>query len=454
MPVKQDNAGTSTEKKRLSKSHLSVKVRHVVEKISKNPFVVAGVFIVIGVTTLILSYAFTTPTKGVTINLSTCNATVRCTAGAVASNNALAFNGTGATTAPPPNTSADRIWLQNPLLKNWMNARATTTNPVPTPCVNLECSETGDNGSSPQGQFRLGCQYSHFNTDDPIVYPGQPGKAHLHMFFGNTNTNYATHFDPNDTSANSLTKYGGSSCQGAELNRTAYWMPALLDGGGNVVLPKSIVVYYKSNGTPAQAAATVAMPQGLKMIGGNSKGNTTVTGYHNMVEWNCYDNSQSWQYPNDAYGNKSGTTIPATCPAGHFLHAVVSFPQCWDGKGLELTNTQYQDEQQNCPSGWVHMPQVQYIVDYPTSNSYASWYLSSDRMPGMSAMPNGSTLHGDWYGGWNTDIMNTWTNSCIHPPRNCSLGQMGGSNLHLKRLPKDPVTLEDYAGPFIVKSPI
>ena len=26
--------------------------------------------------------------------------------------------------------------------------------------------------------FVIGCGFSHFNNDDPIVFPGQPGKAH------------------------------------------------------------------------------------------------------------------------------------------------------------------------------------------------------------------------------------------------------------------------------------
>ncbi len=47
-----------------------------------------------------------------------------------------------------------------------------------------------DNGPSPtEGQFRIQCQWSHFGYDDPIVRPGSPGAAHLHMFWGNTNTN-------------------------------------------------------------------------------------------------------------------------------------------------------------------------------------------------------------------------------------------------------------------------
>src|SRR5262249_39943002 len=36
------------------------------------------------------------------------------------------------------------------------------------------------------GNFRISCDYSHMKFDDPIVYPGEPGRSHLHAFFGNT----------------------------------------------------------------------------------------------------------------------------------------------------------------------------------------------------------------------------------------------------------------------------
>ena len=36
------------------------------------------------------------------------------------------------------------------------------------------------------GAFRFICQASHEAYNDPIVFPGQPGKSHLHTFFGNT----------------------------------------------------------------------------------------------------------------------------------------------------------------------------------------------------------------------------------------------------------------------------
>ena len=58
--------------------------------------------------------------------------------------------------------------------------------------------------------------------DDPIVYPGQVGKSHLHVFFGNTGAN------ANSTAA-SIAGSGNSTCDGGTVNRSAYWVPALID---------------------------------------------------------------------------------------------------------------------------------------------------------------------------------------------------------------------------------
>ena len=66
-------------------------------------------------------------------------------------------------------------------------------------------SNCGSNGC--QGQFRTYCQYSHLNYDDPIVYPGQSGKAHLHLYWGNMSA------DSNTTNER-LVNSGGGSCEG------------------------------------------------------------------------------------------------------------------------------------------------------------------------------------------------------------------------------------------------
>jgi len=44
--------------------------------------------------------------------------------------------------------------------------------------------------ASPEAVFVTRCNYSHTNTDDPIVFPGQRGAAHSHDFFANRSTKY------------------------------------------------------------------------------------------------------------------------------------------------------------------------------------------------------------------------------------------------------------------------
>jgi len=91
--------------------------------------------------------------------------------------------------------------------------------------------ETVPASLDPAGAFRFTCLAGQLSKDDPIVYPGQPGKSHLHQFFGNTGTNASSNYQ-------SLRTTGGSTCTrttDVSAQRSAYWMPAMLDGAGNAV---------------------------------------------------------------------------------------------------------------------------------------------------------------------------------------------------------------------------
>src|SRR6476659_152950 len=55
------------------------------------------------------------------------------------------------------------------------------------------------------GAFRFMCGSGQLSYDDPIVYPGQPGKAHLHQFYGNMLADGNSTFD-------SLRASGDSTC--------------------------------------------------------------------------------------------------------------------------------------------------------------------------------------------------------------------------------------------------
>jgi len=62
------------------------------------------------------------------------------------------------------------------------------------------------------GAFRTECRYSHVSFDDPIVYPGQPGAAHLHAFYGNTAMDaYTTTADNGASSTCAGARSGGPS---------------------------------------------------------------------------------------------------------------------------------------------------------------------------------------------------------------------------------------------------
>lgn len=275
----------------------------------------------------------------------------------------------------------------------------------------MVATDKADNGASPEeGQFRVSCEYSHFNYDDPIVFPGQPGKSHLHMFFGNTATDAASTSD-------SLLNTGGGTCDGFELNRSAYWIPALLDGKGHAVAPEAISIYYKTK-KPGEA---VVMPQGLKMIAGNTRGAETFTPTP-QLHWGCGGSGADYNPTN---------RIP-DCH-GDIVNAVIMFPNCWDGVHLDsadhVSHVAFAEEGENCPAAQSkRLPQISILIYWPGQPSVDGWYLSSDKTGSFNTGP-GATLHGDWWGGWNLQIAQLWLDHCIKPARNCSQGQTGTSRL-------------------------
>ena len=118
--------------------------------------------------------------------------------------------------------------------------------------------------------FNVACGFSHRNNDDPIVFPGDPGRSHNHTFIGNRNVDAAT-------TPESL-KDGESSC--GELDSSTYWVPTLFEGV-DAVPPLAAVVYYTrhTNGSVA------TIPPGLKMVAGNQ--NAKRPQPKGIVSWSC-----------------------------------------------------------------------------------------------------------------------------------------------------------------------
>ncbi len=264
--------------------------------------------------------------------------------------------------------------------------------------------------NQPSGNFRTLCSFSHLNYDDPLVYPGQPGKAHLHMYFGNTLAEGNSTYD-------SLRAAGDSTCQGGPLNRSAYWAPALIDQSGQVVVPDLATVYYKGVvGSANDISGTRPMPFGLKM----------VAGYDMQATGQQVTNFSWWCDAPNAVHTQTTQNCSTT------LQVRLAFPPCWDGRNLDSADHRshmaypvWVNGRGQCPGSHpVQVPEYTIGFQYSNAQSAAGWRLSSDTMPGMTHA-NGSTFHSDWIGAWDPQIQETYTRNCIAGLRDCVDGELG-----------------------------
>ena len=306
-----------------------------------------------------------------------------------------------------------------------------------------------------EGAFRFLCAPTHNAYDDPIVYPGQPGASHLHTFFGNTKA------DANSTYA-SLRTSGESSCNNL-LNRSAYWIAAMMNGHGKVVMPDYVSIYYKRAAStsrfcqPPYATACVPLPRGLRYVFGYNMQEPKKSAPAGSYYWNC-------DGPGATSGHFPSITVAAKgCPVGARLGAVLSAPPCWNGKELDSKDHRShmawtaQDGYGHaaCPRSHPYLiPQFTLAAWYSVDATLADWYMASDRMPGMPVAVPGTTLHSDWFGAWEDSIQARWTANCIEKMLSCSGGDLGdGSQLATTAgydLPRGRPLLDPPAGAMAV----
>lgn len=286
------------------------------------------------------------------------------------------------------------------------------------------------------GAFRFICGAGQLSYDDPILYPGQPGKSHLHQFYGNVTA------DAHSTYA-SLRAAGDSTCNwtgtGTAANRSAYWMPAMLDGKGNVVRPFEVAVYYKQRpqsdptvsnpSAPKYMGKAVQLPNGLKFIFG-----WDPTGLNRIRTGGMWFDCTG---PTAKPGHYASLTVALqNCPAGqgNKVGAVIQAPECWDGKNRDSPDHRSHVGYAGyggrgylkCPSTHPYViPSFQLGAWYQVlaGDDGSKWELSSDHMaPGQ---PKGYTFHADFFMAWDPAVHNVWWANCINRLLNCSGGQLG-----------------------------
>ena len=287
-----------------------------------------------------------------------------------------------------------------------------------------------------EGAFRFVCSASHEAYDDPIVYPGQPGKSHLHEFFGNSLTNASSTYQ-------SLRTTGDSSCLNA-ANRSAYWMPAMMNSQAKVVRPDVVTsitsvgpqaAFIARRTVQAQGTACVAFPRGLPFVFGFNMQNPGVsaTDVNGGTWFNCAGpTADPGQY-------KTLVEAAQHCPVGNQIGAVITAPNCWDGKNLNTADHRshmaygtygQNDVYLHCPKNHPYVvPAITLGAWFTVDSDTAQWRFSSDNMPGMETMAAGTTFHADYFESWDDNVMKTWMDNCIDKGLNCQSGQPGDGTI-------------------------
>lgn len=278
--------------------------------------------------------------------------------------------------------------------------------------------------------FRTSCRLSHMNFDDPLLYPGQSRRSHLHSYFGNTAVSAGTNL-------NNLATTGNSTCSGGTLNRTGYWVPSMIDTTtGNPITTfthldanwqwspnidghHALQVYYKSGYQGVEPQEVVAFPTGLRIFAGDAS-RTTASQPGSIVGYRC-------TFPADQSGAIGSPSIPA-CSPGNMIVMVVRFPQCWNGVDLDSPNHKshmaYSIPGSGCPASHpVALPEITYNIRYwvTAGQNTLNWRLSSDTYSG----PAGYSGHADWVNGWDPATEATWLDRCYTPSVDCHLNLLG-----------------------------
>ena len=240
--------------------------------------------------------------------------------------------------------------------------------------------------AGPQGavpQFVVECLYSHSGEDDPIVHPGQPGASHLHVFFGNEIVDAFTTVD-------SLASHSTTCDQ--QLDKAAYWAPALLRNG-TMLAPVKSTAYYRP-GIAVDPTSVQPFPKGLVMVAGSA--GATAPQPNSIVAWTCGSSSIR-------------DVLPPECVGDRNLRLVVTFPDCWDGAHLDSADHHHHVAYSSkgvCPEGYpVSVPQLQFAVEYPVTGPVAGLELSSGGL---------LTGHADFMNGWNERKLTEEVDLCLH----------------------------------------
>jgi hypothetical protein len=253
--------------------------------------------------------------------------------------------------------------------------------------------------------WNIHCGVSHFNSDDPIVFPGQPGESHAHTFFGNTTTNASSN-------TQSLLATSSTCERGFEnADHSGYWVPSIYRKSLNGTLTElkgnsedmSVTIYYRRAGDEP----VVMIPQGLRMIAGDPHAKAETSDAPGR--WSCRDIKTGASF------GESNVRIP-NCPTTHSLFGTLTFPNCWDGINLDSADHKSHvvyTHNGSCPTTHPKkIPQLTFELFYHNATGPGEQYMLSSG--------GQYSLHGDVFFAWDNRVQSALVNSCLNAGKQCT----------------------------------
>ena len=235
-----------------------------------------------------------------------------------------------------------------------------------------------DHGAS----FAVKCDFTHRNSDDPIVHPGKEGAAHGHDFFGNRSTRF------DSTYASMLA--APTSCSRPE-DTAGYWFPTVRWDGDDLQAHRA-VFYYRAGGKDH----TRVKPFGADL--------RVITG--SRITWSCGTKDA-------AAGVK---TPPKQCEGG-VLGVRIVFPDCSNGKTDSADHEAHMTRSVLKSDGKRRCPRT-HPTPVPALTINANFRIPTT--PGEVTLSSGSasSVHADFWNTWDQQALEALVARCINgvPP--------------------------------------
>ena len=216
--------------------------------------------------------------------------------------------------------------------------------------------------------FNVACGFSHRNNDDPIVFPGEPGRSHNHTFIGNREVDAST-------TPESL-EDGSSTC--GELDSSTYWVPTLFEGIEPADTARGDRLLHPPHLRPGR------LDPGRAQDGGRDRvcAAAAAEGDRRVELWR---------------GRREALPGRARVPESSALVFNLRFPNCWNGKTTDSPDHKRHMAYSTggaCPASHpVRLPTIQLVLIYAPTSRYA--------VPASGKWG----AHGDFMNGWDRDVL-------------------------------------------------